>query len=72
MAIGTGPAGGLHGDAAGADGIVLAWTGPSGDTLAKWRYRYKTSGEYGNWTDMTGSDRGAGFIADVIVAADSP
>ena len=34
----------------------LAWTLPTDDsTITKWQYRFKTSGNYGAWTDMSGS-----------------
>ena len=34
---------------------VLTWDDPGNDTIAKWQYAYKTTGEYGAWTDMPGS-----------------
>ena len=35
--------------------VVLAWTGPTDNTITKWQYRSKTSSGYGAWTDMSGS-----------------
>ena len=42
---------------AGNSSAALAWTGPTDDAIEKWQYRYKTSGNYGEWTDIPGSDK---------------
>ena len=39
---------------------ALSWTAALGAeplTYSKWQYRYKTTGGYGSWTDMTDSDK---------------
>ena len=43
---------------------VLTWDDPGNDTIAKWQYAYKTTGEYGAWTDMPGS--GAATVRHVV------
>ena len=51
----TEPVGGL---AAFADdeSAELVWNAPSDTTgIARWQYRYKTTGGYGDWTDVSGS-----------------
>ncbi len=35
--------------------ITLSWTDPSDASILKWQYAYKTSGDYGRWTDIPGS-----------------
>ena len=35
--------------------ITLQWTDPADATIQKWQYAYKTTGDYENWTDMSGS-----------------
>ena len=36
--------------------VTLTWGNPSpaDATIAKWQYRHKTTGAYGNWTDVSG------------------
>ena len=36
-------------------GAALAWTDPSNSAITKWQYRYKTSADYGTWTDVPSS-----------------
>ena len=35
--------------------ITLSWTDASDASILKWQYAYKTSGDYGDWTDIPGS-----------------
>ena len=35
--------------------VVLSWTNPNNASIEKWQYRYKTTGGYGKWRDMTNS-----------------
>ena len=45
---------------AGDASAALSWkaaTGAESLTYSKWQYRYKTTGGYGSWTDMTNSDK---------------
>ena len=35
--------------------ITLQWVDPLYATIRKWQYAYKTTGDYENWTDMSGS-----------------
>ncbi len=35
--------------------ITLQWVDPLDATIRKWQYAYKTTGDYENWTDMSGS-----------------
>ncbi len=35
--------------------VTLIWTDPSDASITKWQYAYKTTGDYGNWTDIPGS-----------------
>ena len=34
---------------------VLTWADPGNETISEWQYAYRTTGEYGGWTDMAGS-----------------
>ena len=34
---------------------ILTWTDPENETISKWQFAYKTTGGYGDWTDMAGS-----------------
>ena len=42
--------------AAGDARVVLGWDNPLNTTISGWQYSYKTSGDYGAWTDIAGSD----------------
>ncbi len=44
--------------------ITLSWTDPGDGTIVKWQYAYKTTGDYGDWTDMAGS--GAATVFHVV------
>ena len=35
--------------------VALSWTDPSDASIVKWQYAYRTTGGYGNWTDISGS-----------------
>ena len=35
---------------------ILTWTDPENETISKWQFAYKTTGGYGDWTDMAGSN----------------
>ena len=35
--------------------VTLSWTDPSDSTITKWQYRQKTTGNYGNWINISGS-----------------
>ena len=36
--------------------VVLSWDQSSNTTIEKWQTRWKTSGEFGDWTDIPGSN----------------
>ena len=41
--------------------VTLSWNNDNDsnkDTITGWQYRQKDTGSYGNWTDITGSDKG--------------
>ena len=40
---------------AGDGRISLQWADPDDDTITGWQYRYRTTGGYGDWTDIDGS-----------------
>ena len=42
--------------AAGDARVVLGWDNPSNTTISGWEYSFKTSGDYGAWMDIAGSD----------------
>ncbi len=42
---------------AGNASAALAWTGPADNAIEEWQYRYKTSGDYGEWTNIPGSGK---------------
>ncbi|MYE01874.1 MAG: hypothetical protein F4Y03_11470, partial [Alphaproteobacteria bacterium] len=58
-----GKPGGLSADP-GNRRITLSWTDPGDGTIVKWQYAYRTTGDYGDWTDMAGS--GAGTVFHVV------
>ena len=35
--------------------VALSWANPSDASIAKWQYAYRTTGAYGDWTDIPGS-----------------
>ena len=35
---------------------ILTWTDPENGTISKWQFAYKTTGGYGDWADMAGSN----------------
>ncbi len=39
---------------AGSGQVMLRWTDPENVTITGYKYRYKTDGDYGDWTAMTG------------------
>ncbi len=41
--------------AAGDGQVSLSWTDPGNSTISGWQYSYKTTGGYGDWTDIDGS-----------------
>ena len=45
--------------------VALTWSDPSNATISKWQYAYKTTGEYGNWTDIANS--GATTTAHTVI-----
>ncbi len=38
--------------------VTLTWNDPGNDTISKWQYKYKTTGDYGSWIDIPGSTAG--------------
>ena len=44
--------------------IALSWTDPSDASISKWQYAFRTSGDYGEWTDIPGS--GAATTAHTV------
>ena len=50
--------------AAGNRKVTLSWNDPGDGTIASWQYAYKTTGDYGDWTDMAGS--GAATVRHVV------
>ncbi len=43
---------------------ILTWTDPENETISKWQFAYKTTGGYGDWTDMAGS--GAATVRHIV------
>ena len=43
---------------------ILTWDDPKNDTIRKWQYTYKTTGDYGAWIDMAGS--GAATVRHIV------
>ena len=41
--------------AAGDGQVSLSWTDPGNSTITGWQYSYKTTGGYGDWTDVPDS-----------------
>ena len=41
--------------AAGDGQVSLSWTDPGNSTISGWQYSYKTTGGYGDWTDVPDS-----------------
>ena len=39
----------------GNQSVILSWTAATDTTITKYQYRQKTTGAYGNWTDMANS-----------------
>ena len=35
--------------------VTLTWDDPGNDTITKWQFAYRTTGGYGDWTDIAGS-----------------
>ena len=40
--------------AAGDGQVALSWTDPGNATITGWQYAFKTTGEFGDWTDIAG------------------
>ncbi len=49
---------------AGDGQVSLSWTDPGNSTIASWQYSHKTTGGYGDWTDIDGS--GATTTAHIV------
>ena len=49
--------------------IALAWDDPVNVTITGWQYVLKTTGSYGPWTDIPGSD--AGTTAHTMTGLDN-
>ena len=49
--------------------VTLTWNDPGNDTISKWQYAYKTTGDFTGWTDMAGS--GAGTVRHVVSMLDN-
>ena len=41
---------------AGNTQVRLVWTDPGDNSISGWQYAYKTTGDYGEWTDIAGSN----------------
>lgn len=48
---------------------ILTWTDPENETISKWQFAYKTTGGYGDWTDMAGSS--ATTVRHIVAALEN-